>query len=113
MDPAEVIYWREYMREPRGDARADRHAAQITQAIYTFMGAFAKGSKAVNLEDCILKFASDDNDGAETHKGQTMEQAMRTVAAIGAAFGKGARPFTRKVAEKVAEKAKAVDGTAN
>lgn len=108
MEPAEILYWREYLREPRGERRADYHAAQITQAVYSVMSAFAKNAKPISMSDCLLKF--EDSQGAGNAKGMTLEQAMQTVAAIAASFGKKSKPFTRKLAKKLEGLAKpAVD----
>lgn len=111
MDAEEVVYWREYLREPRGELREDYRAAQITQAVYTFMSSFGKDSKPINLEQCMLNFEESE---PVSSTGQTAEKAMQTVAAIASAFGKGVKPFTQKMMEKLGAVAAApVDGSPN
>lgn len=69
MPHEELILWRFYLSEPRGDARSDYHAAQITQAIYTIAQSFSKNSKKIKMEDCLLKFES-----PETNKVKQIEK---------------------------------------
>jgi len=44
------------LAEPRGDRRADYHAALITKAIYDFMLGFSKSRRKVRLSDLLIKF---------------------------------------------------------
>lgn len=51
--------WREYLSEPRGDARQDWHAAQVTKAISDIARAFG-GGPSTSLEQFLLKFSRAD-----------------------------------------------------
>lgn len=56
MTNEEYMCWKIYLAEPRGDRRADYHAALITHSIYEFMLGFSKNKQKLNLEQFILKF---------------------------------------------------------
>ncbi len=51
---AELQEW--YCGEPRGEARADIHAAQIVCAILNTVGRGKRGGGKFTLDDCLLKF---------------------------------------------------------
>lgn len=74
MPHEELLMWRFYLAEPRGDARSDYHAAQITQAIYSIAQSFSKNSKKVKMEDCLLKFEAEDK-SKQVQKYKLMAQA--------------------------------------
>lgn len=96
MSPAEVVYWREYMREPHGEQRQDYLAAQITQAVYTFMAGFSKDSTKVKFEDCLLKF----DDSSYTQEAAD-KRTLQALAAVSALFGKSAGDFVSRAKAKI------------
>jgi hypothetical protein len=62
MPHEELLMWRFYLSEPRGELRQDYHAASIVQAIYSIAQSFSKNPKKVKMEDCLLKFETEEAD---------------------------------------------------
>ncbi len=52
----EWIEAQEWFTEPRGDERADYHAAQIVAAILNCLGGGKKGGKKFDVGECLLRF---------------------------------------------------------
>jgi len=91
MDAVEVGMWRHRLSEPRGEDRADYHAAQICHAIYTVISSFSQNNIKLELEDNLLKFTSTSESEDNTLK--------NNVSIIGGMFGGG--EFAMKMVDKI------------
>ena len=52
----ELLAWRKWLMEPRGDSRADWHAAQISKCVHDVALGFNGKSNPQGLETYLLSF---------------------------------------------------------
>jgi len=54
----ELNMWRIWMGEPRGEQRADWHAAQISHMIYQISQMFSRARKSIPVKKFLLEFGA-------------------------------------------------------
>jgi hypothetical protein len=83
MEASEVLLWKYYLAEPRGDRRADWHSATICHAIYTFMLGMSGDTKTkLNTRDLLLNFSEEE----EMTEEKALAEMARNKAIAGMAF---------------------------
>ena len=100
--------------QPRGEERADYHAAQVcTTVMQTVSSIFAKKGtvpKSIPLSDCLLKFKEPESLKSEKDKLMEKETAKYQMAiAMAGMFGKDAVPGLVDAARKHAASIKGLD----
>ncbi len=99
MPAEEVILWRAYLCEPRGEARSDYHAAQVCQAIYLIATSISGGKSNIKLEDNLLKFTSVES--GEVSKEDADKRTLQTVMALQSMFGGTVPGFDGEVVKRI------------
>ena len=92
MDASEICLWQMYLSEPRGEDRADYHAAQICHSVYTILSSFSSNDVKLKLEDNLLKFSE-----YKTEEERAEESTLKNVAIMQGMFGNAGSELVDKL----------------